>query len=434
MKDNNRPVYTYGGRPSRTRIGVLGALALSVVLVACGSSGKSTSGTTAAGGGSTPSKAPVLVYNISADSGLQAEPTFAQVLNAEVDSVNAGGGIAGHPVKLVNCDDQGSANVDTQCAIKAASAHAMVVLNNLGVGSSIVPELAQAKIPVVAFFLGYPIEGTSPYSFPLQGDVSYYTGMGQEMAVQGCKHPGVLYNTGEGGDGIIGPLDASFQANGIPFAKYVAVDPTAASPAAPVATLLSEGVDCVAQIAGLGTDGVSATEAVRTQAPNVKVFVTSGTISTQTLSQFGALANGIFVSAAEYTNFDTQVPAIQNMITTVQHYSPGLTLNGYDTDVWAGLEIALAGAKGVIAKNQALTGPNEVVALDSLKDFPTGILAPTTFTAAGSGLPLQPRLFNFGAVWWKIEGGKLTPLTKTFVILPQSREAIAAGYMNKLPG
>src|SRR5271154_6010063 len=93
------------------------------VLAACSSSGSSS---TCSGGGSTSAstanKSPVKIFVTSSFTGTAySDPQVLSAAEAAADSINAAGGIKGHPVSIVGCDDQLSPSVATQCAQKALS-------------------------------------------------------------------------------------------------------------------------------------------------------------------------------------------------------------------------------------------------------------------------------------------------------------------------
>ena len=69
-------------------------------------------------------------------------------LPAISDAINAAGGINGHPLKVVDCDDQGNPNQATQCAQKATSDPNVlgIVGNTSTCGSELLPILARAHM------------------------------------------------------------------------------------------------------------------------------------------------------------------------------------------------------------------------------------------------------------------------------------------------
>jgi hypothetical protein len=85
------------------------AAALGLLIAGCGSSAKSpASGTTPSGSAPGPSTAtgtPYVVGTIN-DDPTQSEPDVFATLQAEASEINAGGGINGHPIKVIHCSGQ----------------------------------------------------------------------------------------------------------------------------------------------------------------------------------------------------------------------------------------------------------------------------------------------------------------------------------------
>ena len=72
----------------------------------------------------------------------------AKYLPAISHAINASGGINGHPLKIVDCDDQGNSNQATQCAQQATSnPHVLGIVGNTSTcGSQLLQTLASAHM------------------------------------------------------------------------------------------------------------------------------------------------------------------------------------------------------------------------------------------------------------------------------------------------
>jgi ABC-type branched-subunit amino acid transport system substrate-binding protein len=89
---------------------------------------------------------------------------------AAADAINAAGGINGHPVKILTCNDQLQSSQAALCASQAVQDHVAAVVGGFSLlGPEIFPTLQQAKIPWIGSDPISPIDGQSPMSFPLQG-------------------------------------------------------------------------------------------------------------------------------------------------------------------------------------------------------------------------------------------------------------------------
>ncbi len=151
-------------RVGKNNLGYLIAGGLAVVLLAaaCGSSSKhaSSSSTTAAAGsgrsgGATeqPTGAPIVLGNIGTYSGAPSAATNAggqQALTAWEDSVNAAGGINGHPVKVIFKDDQNAPATGLLDAKDLVQQHVIAIIGEQSdTDSAWGPYLKSVNIPVI---------------------------------------------------------------------------------------------------------------------------------------------------------------------------------------------------------------------------------------------------------------------------------------------
>jgi branched-chain amino acid transport system substrate-binding protein len=153
---------------------------VALAAAACGSSGSSSSAgspntapgsTTSTSGGSTPSGTPFIVGAPAQLSGPNAS-TYAglpMTLTAWEKSVNASGGINGHPVKVIAMDTAGSASQGlsvTQTLVQ--SDHAMAILDfDPSIEQAVLPYLTKNKIPSINALALYPFWNTTPGYFAL---------------------------------------------------------------------------------------------------------------------------------------------------------------------------------------------------------------------------------------------------------------------------
>jgi branched-chain amino acid transport system substrate-binding protein len=142
---------------------VVGGLAVT----ACSSS--SGSGGTAAGSGSTSSGAPItfgIIYPVN--SQIYSVPGPPRAAQVAVKAINAAGGVNGHPIKVVACDDQTSPSVSTQCINSLVKSDNIVSLlaSNSYETATWYPILAANKVPAFGIQGGDPTTGTSPQAYP----------------------------------------------------------------------------------------------------------------------------------------------------------------------------------------------------------------------------------------------------------------------------
>ena len=178
----------------RRPAGVILAVCAVLMAAACSSSGSSSSSSAAAaatnsgGGSSAATGSAVTVLTIAPTNSPEGNhPEVYAAVQAAALAFNKAGGIKGHKVNVVYCNDNATATGAAQCAREAVSGHVVAVVGGQSVyGDTINPILQQAGIPNIG---NSPIETSdfsSPISFPIdagglanfQGDVFALAKMG----------------------------------------------------------------------------------------------------------------------------------------------------------------------------------------------------------------------------------------------------------------
>src|ERR1700733_11110992 len=128
----------------------------SVVATACGSS----SGSSGSSSGGSASAGPVKVMVLgSLQSQALSAPGILYGVTAGADEINAAGGLGGHKVVVVSCNDQLDINQASACARQAVSDKVLASVGSLTIyGDAVVPILKAAGIPDVAPYPLSPLE------------------------------------------------------------------------------------------------------------------------------------------------------------------------------------------------------------------------------------------------------------------------------------
>jgi len=143
--------------------------AVCLLAAACGSSSSSggSSSTTKAATGSL-----IMVGQILPLSGANlALPEVGNSLAASITALNNTGGINGHPMKLIQCDSQGVASVEVQCAQQMVSDHVVATLadNTFSAEAQVQGIFNAAGIPRIGIEKADPSEYESPLNFDFTG-------------------------------------------------------------------------------------------------------------------------------------------------------------------------------------------------------------------------------------------------------------------------
>jgi branched-chain amino acid transport system substrate-binding protein len=381
------------------------ALALAVALAACSSNSKNTStsattsasqsagASTSAPSTGTPIKAtgaPINVGIICACSGVYAgvNQDGEDAYTAFVNTVNASGGINGHPIHLTVENDQGlpgNSLADVQTLI---SDHVDAIDDITTLDATWEAQVKAANIPVIGLIpAGVPFYTNSDfYNEGGTNDSAVYAVVATAKAA-GATNLGVIYCAEAPVCQALVPLvKADGQKLGLPVTYSASI--AAASP------------NYTAQCVAAQEAHVTALAVFDTTAPNVRlatncttqgydpIYVTEG----QGFSANQAQAPGFSKSLwSEYPNipyWDTSSPAVQAMTAAVNKYYPGLQNNPVawtegGAEGWpAGLLLEDAVKAGGLTASGTPSAAEIVKGLESLHgDTLDGWAPPLTFPA-----------------------------------------------------
>ena len=253
------------GYPSARRAGAsltivraVGAIAVVVGLVtACGSSSKPTSSsgtpTTQAGSGggaSAPSGTSLVVGVVSSDTSPAGASTQVPVtVGIWQKWVNNHGGIAGHPVKVVEKDDHNDPAQSTTVVNGFISQHVLAIVDDSGVDQAWAQTVSAAKVPVICgSATGNGFTCSSSPDFIPTGNTVIAGVYGQAKAAQiaGAKSLGILYANEEAAAAQAVPLQKMFAKQvGVTFGYAGAISATAPNYTAQCLAAKSAGVDAL---------------------------------------------------------------------------------------------------------------------------------------------------------------------------------------------
>lgn len=379
----------------RTPLAVGAALvALSMAATACGSSAPSSSG--------SESKADIVVmatgmFESTAFSFPDAEPA----MQAKVAVINAAGGIKGHKIKLIVCDDKLDANTSVGCARKAVSDKVVAVISHyLPYGPQVMPILEAAKIPLVYGPFGSDIDGQSPMAFPRDVGIIGYAAVGIELATAGCKKVGAIVQANANVVAGMKWLKDGLSTKGAGFVQ-VPVSDTQPDYSAPVSKLLSQGADCIVPAVS-GAQAAKVVLALKQSGKTARLGTISSVFSSTQLAALGSSAEGMILTGQEFRPTDAEVPAIKQIVADLKTYEPNATL---------ATKFGIAGWASVEVLGQLLNTINGEITSDSvlkaLADFTphSGLYADPSF---GATAPLAefPRLKNLSYLTWTVKDGK----------------------------
>lgn len=314
---------------------------------------------------------------------LPSIPVGAQVA---INQINKAGGINGHKVKLITCDDQNNPNTATQCARQAIQEKVAAIVGGLsGSDLKILPYLQQAHIPWVGDSTSDAYTQSNLFLTGNDG-TSGYVAIGAATVSLGCKHVAIVLSA-ESIPAFSAEISAGVTAGG--HSKVVgSYTPPATSPdwSSIVATARSAGADCIA--AGTSPIETPGLIAAINSGPKLKLVLLAGGLPSTLLQQLGSAASGVYATTGflPFTSNRGAVPTLKAKATALD---PKIPLDVFTESGYASAEIVAHAA----AKLKQITGPSVLKALKKVSKFNTGLGPVVTLTKPN---PLHgfSRLFN----------------------------------------
>ncbi|WP_045303166.1 ABC transporter substrate-binding protein [Saccharothrix sp. ST-888] len=143
-----------------------------------------------------------------ADTGSADRPGMTALAQAIGRELNATGGLAGHPVTILTCNEHNTADGATACAQQAVTAHAVAVVGSYSqYGSNFIPALEAAGIPYIGGYGLSTPEFSSPLSYPVDGGLpALIAGSGLQLVEAGCRTVTLIRPDTRAGDTLLGYL------------------------------------------------------------------------------------------------------------------------------------------------------------------------------------------------------------------------------------
>lgn len=175
----------------------MSALAVAALVSACSSSSHTStpSNSSPSTSAAAPTGAPIVVGSVCDCTGADAVIAGGtKAYQAFVDSVNASGGINGHPLKLIVEDTTTSPSTAITGAQTLIADHVVAVLDDTIFDAGFLPALAQANIPVVGGITSNASMGSNPNVYPIgMTDDALAYAVASTLKTAGATNVGTLY-------------------------------------------------------------------------------------------------------------------------------------------------------------------------------------------------------------------------------------------------
>jgi ABC-type branched-subunit amino acid transport system substrate-binding protein len=314
-------------------------------------------------------------------------PDMTVGAQAAAAKLNASGGINGHKIQIIQCNDGGNTSLAEQCALKAVAAHVIAV-----VGFSLAaPTLLAVLQPNHIAWLNdavSPQEFTDANSFPIDTPSALFFGAAaQYLGQQGCKVMGVSYL----GSAALSAADVATQGAQLEGAKTVEadLDPTAPDYTPNVSSLLARGAKCLDPALG-NLNMPSYMTSVRSLAPKIPIAGPDNLVASDVLSQLGSTVNGMRV----FSNgppMDSTDAATVAFVAAMHKQDPSVAITDKGLMTWNAVNIIAQAAAA--HPGQPVTAANILSDLSGLTDARLNDGQVLNFTQPGP-LKYFPRAFN----------------------------------------
>ena len=373
-------------------------LACALALAACGSNDSGS--TSSSAGSATTSKAsgePIKLMTMGPTNApgfsLPSIPVGAQVA---IDEINAAGGLNGHPLKLITCNDENNPNTATQCARTAIKEKVAALVGGLSVFDlKAIPALQRAGIPWIG--LTTPDATTQSNLFLLGGEgPPGFAAIGMALAQTGCKKVAVLVSAQAAPDNAR-QIQSGVKAGGATVVKTLTAPKNSADFAPVVAGARAAGAQCIGAGTGPGETGplIKAINAGK----KLPLALASGGLPDVVLTQLGKAADGV-LAVAGYLPFGSQEGMVQQLEDKIHAKYPKVPLDQFAQSGYASVKVVQEAAKGL----KDVTPQTLTQALPKVTNFDTG-LGPVANFSKPLPVPGFERVFNPKVFVYKATNG-----------------------------
>jgi branched-chain amino acid transport system substrate-binding protein len=385
-----------------------GALVLAVAMSACTST---SSGSDSAGLKGTPIK----VMGIGGYTVSDPLAFLETDLQGAAAAVDRAGGIHGHPLQMLICDDSGDPNKNLACSRQAVADHVAAVITTDPDTVAGLPILEAAGIPDISTLGFWNQELTSRHVFIVNGGAPGEAADDAALLVKGAHARRIAIVYADQPDGLQAEQGAAAalkrlgitSVRGVPMNEHSTTDPT------PVVIRSTEGgIQAVLLILAYDAADRYLRAAYRLHISHVTFGSDEDTFPPSVIKDLGAEANGTLIVASSIPLTMTSQPAVREFFRQMRPY-PGFNLKNWTipnigVDNYTAVQLFAQVAKTV----PTVTAQSMQAALSKAQNVPAGgMSAPLQFVHPVTGYPGATRIFNDRVLMMRIEGGKLVPLS-----------------------
>lgn len=323
------------------------------------------------------------------------------IAQGAVVDINNAGGINGHELKLITCNEGADPNKAADCARQAVDEGVAAVVGGFTAnGDVMMPILEEAGIP----WFGPPgissAELSSPNSFMLTSGVLGLAGLGAKAAADGCETvASVNYDLPSAGE-ISQLVDVGLASGGAPASDLIKVPPTTTD----FSSIAQETVDYDCAIFGTPPQPfIGIATAAKSLGSDTRYYLVPGGLTSFVTDTGGDAVEGTVTLSSFPTGDDPVWDDAKAVVGELEDDPNGGWSGMYMQNTW----VAYQGFATVLKDNEDFSAAGIQAALDATAAVDTaGFTPPFTFA---SEFPVEGlnRIVNSLAIYIKVEGGEL---------------------------
>ncbi|MFT3866738.1 MAG: ABC transporter substrate-binding protein [Solirubrobacterales bacterium] len=407
------------GRPGKRLVGLavlIALLLISLGLAACGGGGSSSSSestTAEEPGGETetakseeaaePTGTPIKVMAISADNNAVYNfPDVWPLAEAAADAQNAAGGINGHPIEVITCNDHAEPNAATKCAREAVSEEVVALVGGLTLSDvNVFPIIEAAGIPWIGNEGLGEQSNTNKYSFVTGGGAFEYTAAAYNAGKE-CKTVSVVsQNVPTDKELLEGFAEPAIKVAGNEFTVEADAE-TNQTDFSGLAAQVSQAGECLyMQLPPQQSSAMA--KALQAEGSQIKIYSIGGTFTEEVIEAAPTATEGARVYAQtpppeEAEEWAEAREAVEKYIGESIEFS-----NANVANTWTAMKLFVELAEGIKGE---ITPEAVFKAANSATKLEPGTIPPVNFSKP---FPVEGfnRYFNSYVVPLEVTGGKL---------------------------
>lgn len=341
-------------------------------------------------------------------------PAILDIAEGAVIGINNAGGINGHEVQLITCNEGFDANIAADCARDAVDQGVAAVVGGFSImAPNVLPILKEAGIPWVGPPLVSSQELTDPSAYPVNSGIMSMAALGRRAVEDGCESiASVATQTGDAAsDSLASLVDVGMASAGADAPEVIRV-PQIVSDFSGVAQQLDDA-DCIVISAppAIVTGIVAANASL---GADVQYYIFGGALTSKVIEPLGGALEGAITTSNYPVATDELWDEAKATVGDLADDENGGWSSPFAQNTWVAYRV-LASA---LADVEGVTPADVTAALDAASDVDTdGLSEPINFADENDAEGLN-RVFNRQVRYLTVKDSELAYESDFFDLSP----------------